>query len=78
MRRKDDCSLVAVKKDVFDVEAVVQVPYNDLVDIYKSDQFKTDNTAVICLVTQKETGKKMIVGASHLYWNSSFEFIKVA
>ena len=78
MRRKDDCSLVAVKKDVFDVEAVSKVAYNDLCKEYKSNYFETHSTAVLIVAKHKETDIKFVFAASHLYWNPKFALVKLA
>jgi len=54
------------------------VCFNDLAKIYEDKKFKTNNTATVCLLVHRETGRKMIVSSSHLHWNPKLEYVRMA
>ncbi len=76
-RRKTDCTLVGYKRSKFRAVEQLNVCFNELAKIYDDKKFRTNNTATVCVLENKETGQKIIVASTHLHWNKKLEYVRM-
>jgi mRNA deadenylase 3'-5' endonuclease subunit Ccr4 len=79
-KRKDGC-LIAYKKDNFELSAVEEIQFDDIVDFMPSDSarsnVKRSNVALIALLTNKlKPENAFVISTAHLYWNERRKEVK--
>jgi CCR4-NOT transcription complex subunit 6 len=79
-RREKDAVLIGYKKDKFEMLKTEDIRYNDLCHKFleSEEYFRRHNVGKMSVLKNLETGTKLVVVNTHMFWNSNYDYIKYA
>lgn len=76
--RNPDGSVLAWKSDTWEIIKTKTLSYNDMETCLSKSIYRRNNVGIIGVFRNKTSGKLLIVGNSHFYWDPEVEYIKFA
>ena len=72
--------MIGYKKDKFKMLQTEDIRYNDLCEKFVESEvyFRRHNVGKMSVLENLETGTKLVVVNTHMFWNNKYDYIKYA